>query len=65
MSIIEKFSNSGILDEDLEIVCIFDGYEPRLAPLVIDMIASIKDERVFTVMMNFVCDDAYRGMNLN
>lgn len=63
--IIDKPSTSGTLDDDMEITCVLDGFEPRLAPLVIDAIRSIEDEKVFTVIWDFVCDDAYQRMSLN
>lgn len=65
MSNLNKPVTSGLLFDDMEIVCVFDGYEPRLAPLVIETIQGIRDEATFTVMFNFLCDQAYESTNWN
>lgn len=59
MSKIEKEIESDAL-ENVEIVCVFDGYEPRLAPLVLETIQGMRDEAIFTVMFNLLCDEAYK-----
>lgn len=43
VSNINKPVFSGLLFDDLEIICVLDGYEPRLAPLVIETIQGIRD----------------------
>lgn len=60
MNRIEKEIKSDAL-ENMEVVCVFDGYEPRLAPLVIETIQGIRDEATFTVMFDAWCDEAYEG----
>lgn len=65
MSEINKPITSGLLFDDLEIVCVMDGFEPHLAQIVIDTIGGIKDERVFTVLWDVVCDEAYEKVNRN
>lgn len=54
-----------LLDFPDEITCVLDGYEPYLAQIVIDTILEIRDERVFTVMWDFVCDEAWEKVNWN
>lgn len=53
---------SGLLFDDLEIVCVLDGYEPQLAQIVIDTIRE-QQETTLTVMFDFACDEAYRKTN--
>lgn len=50
---------------DMEIICVLDGFEPRLAQIVIDTINEIRDEGVFSLMFGVVCDEAYRRTNWN
>ena len=49
---------------DMEIVCILDGYEPRLAPIVLEVISE-QSEETLQVMMAVACDEAWRGVGLN
>lgn len=58
MNHIEKEIESDAL-ENMEITCVFDGYEPRLAPLVIETIQGIRDEATLTIMFNLLRDEAY------
>lgn len=52
---------------NLDVACVLDGYgyEPRLARMVIETIAEIKDEKVFTVMFAIWIDGAREEVNRN
>lgn len=57
------FIQSDSLD-DMEIVCIFDGYEPQLAQIVCETIAE-QSELTIGVMINLACDAAWRETRWN
>lgn len=56
---------SDSLFDDMEIRCVLDGYEPRLAHIVVETISEIRDERIFSVMFGVWIDGAREGLSLN
>lgn len=54
----QKPVTSGLLFDDLEIVCVFDGFEPRLASIVCETIGELSEETI-TLLWNLKCRDAY------
>lgn len=49
---------------DMEITCVLDGFEPRLAPIVLEVISE-QSEETLQVMMAVACDEAWRGVGWN
>lgn len=53
-----------LVRRSLIFACCFDGYEPRLAQIVIETIGE-QDELTLSVMMKFMADMAREEMSLN
>lgn len=65
MSDIFHLITSGLLLNDFNIVCVLDGYEPRLAHIVVETISEIRDERIFSVMFGVWIDEARETIVVN
>lgn len=57
MNIFKQISSDSL--DDMDITCILDGFEPQLAPLVIEVISE-QSEDTLQVMMELACMEAWR-----
>lgn len=62
MNIFKQIESNALFD--MEITCVLDGFEPRLAPLVLEVISE-QSEETLQVMMAVACDEAWRETGWN
>ena len=62
MNIFKQISSDSL--SDMDITCVLDGFEPQLAPIVIEVINE-QSENTLRVMIELACDEAWREVSWN